>query len=326
MAVSVQTKAAAKARKNTGLLPSRRLPLGRQLGLQALCLLITITVIFPVLWVISVSLSPLGSPRPDGILPDFGTLTLESYGKVFAEPTQNKITEADGTRRPITFWELAFNSFKLAAGTSIAAVAIGVSAAYAFARFKFPGRAALMLAVLAVLMLPNIATIAPLYTFLNQFRVLDETGRDVFNLRNSLWGVGLAVCSGLLPFCIWNMKGYLDTIPRDLEEAASIDGASRNQTFIRVVLPLAVPSLAVTALFGFMGGWTEFGFSWQFMTQPKDFTLAMALAGMTGQYARTTPWSLFSAFAILVAVPVMVVYLLLQRYIVGGLTSGAVKS
>ena len=121
------------------------------------------------------------------------------------------------------------------------------------------------------------------------------------------------------------MKGYLDTIPKDLEEAAYIDGATRNQTFIRVILPLTTPALAVTALFGFIGGWTEFALSWRFLTKPEDFTLAMALASMTGQYARTTPWAQFSAFAILVALPVAVVYLALQKYIVSGFTVGGVK-
>ena len=103
-----------------------------------------------------------------------------------------------------------------------------------------------------------------------------------------------------------------------------MDGASTFQTFWRVILPLSTPVLAVTAFFGFIAGWTEFYFSWQFLDHPQDFTLAMALNGMVGQYG-TTPWSQFSAFAILVALPVAVVYLFLQKYIVSGLTIGGVK-
>lgn len=300
-----RVRRSVKARTVEG---GRRLPLGKQLLLQLLCAFIAFTVLFPIFWVISISLSPLGESRPKSLIP--ANPTFEAYQKVLDKPTSN----------PVSFAELAFNSFKLAAGTSFFAVMVGVSAAYAFSRFRFRGRATMMMAVLAVLMLPAVATIAPLFTFLNKIQFGD------FNLRNSLWGVGLAVVSGLLPFAIWNLKGYLDTIPKDLEEAASIDGASRNQIFLRIVLPLALPGLAVTALFGFLGGWTEFYFSWQFLTNPKDFTLAMALQGLTGQYARSTPWSQFSAFAILVAIPVAVVYLLLQRYIVSGLTSGGVKS
>ncbi len=297
-----------KKRVRVEMQASRRLPLGRQLLLQSICLFISFTVLFPILWVVSISLSPLSTSRPKDFIPAHPT--LEAYGKILDHPTSN----------PVTFWELVFNSLKLAGGTAFFSVLVGVSAAYAFSRFKFRGRAGLMLAVLAVLMLPSVATLAPLFTFMNQVKVGE------FNLRNSLWGVGLAITSGALPFAIWNLKGYLDTIPKDLEEAAAIDGASRNQIFMRVVLPLSTPALAVTALFGFIGGWTEFNFSWQFLTNPSDFTLAMALSSMSGQYARTTPWAQFSAFAILVAVPVAIVYLALQKYIVAGLTAGGVKS
>jgi arabinogalactan oligomer/maltooligosaccharide transport system permease protein len=308
MAVTTTTaRVGRQSKTKVGEMAQKRLPLGRQLLLQLLCLFIAFTVLFPIAWVVSLSLSPLNVSRPKDFIP--ANPTFEAYQKVLDKPTTN----------PVNFLELTINSIKLSAGTSLFAVLVGVSAAYAFSRFKFKGRQFLMLAVLAVLMLPAVATIAPLFTALNRFQFGD------FNLRNSLWGVGLAIVSGLLPFSIWNLKGYLDTIPKDLEEAGAIDGATRNQIFTRIVLPLSTPALAVTALFGFIGGWTEYNFSWQFLTNPKDFTLAMALASMSGQYARTTPWSQFSAFAILVAVPVAVVYLALQKYIVSGLTVGGSK-
>ena len=131
--------------------------------------------------------------------------------------------------------------------------------------------------------------------------------------------------SGGLPFAIWNLKGYIDTIPKELEEAALIDGCNPTQTFALVMMPLAVPAIAVTGFVGFMGGWTEFALSWQFLTCAKDFTLTMALWNMTGQYADSVPWGIFAAMSILIALPVSVVYLALQRYIVGGLTIGGVK-
>ena len=134
----------------------------------------------------------------------------------------------------------------------------------------------------------------------------------------------MAIISGALPFAIWNLKGYLDTIPKELEEAAAVDGATTNQTFIKIVLPLATPALAVTAFLGFIGGWTEFYFSWQFLTKAEDQTLAMALYSMQGQFA-STPWSLFSAFAIMFALPPAVVYFFAQRYITSGLAIGGVK-
>jgi arabinogalactan oligomer/maltooligosaccharide transport system permease protein len=166
---------------------------------------------------------------------------------------------------------------------------------------------------------PSIATIAPLFVMLNKVTIGD------FNLRNSLYGVGLAMLSGMLPFSIWNLKGYLDTIPRDLAQAARIDGASYNQTFLYIILPLATPALAVTFFLGFLTGWTEFVLSWQFLTDPQTFTLAMSLWNMVGQWSGDTPWSAFAAMAIMVALPVSIVYLILQKYIVSGLVVGAVK-
>jgi arabinogalactan oligomer/maltooligosaccharide transport system permease protein len=310
--VSVDTIPQAKERPAVFVPKERRLPLGKQLLLQLILLLIAFTVLFPILWVVSMSLDPRGlRPLTLTLIP--ANASLAAYAQVIDKPTNN----------PVGFWTLARNSLALAASVSLLSVIVGVFAAYAFARFKFTGRQLLMLAIIVVLMLPSVAALAPLYVLLNkvQFTIGDVT----FNLRNSLIGVGLAMLSGALPFSIWNLKGYIDTIPKDLEEAAMIDGASANQTFFLVMLPLALPALAVTAFLGFLTGWTEFAISWQFLTKPEDFTLAMALWNMQGQYAENTPWSRFSAMAILVALPVAAVYLALQKYIVGGLTIGGVK-
>lgn len=279
----------------------------RQLGLQLLCIAIGLTVIFPVLWIVAMSLDPRNLQRPDSLFPPGAS--LDAYARVIARPTQN----------PVSFLELAQNSLFLAVVITVASVGIGVLAAYAFSRMQFRGREFLMIGILAVLMLPAVATIAPLFVSLNKIQI------GTFNLRNSLVGVAIAIVSSQLPFAIWNIKGYLDTIPKELEEAATVDGASRFQTFARIILPLATPVLAVTALFAFIAGWTEFILSWIFLTKPETFTLAMALNGMVGQYASSTPWSDFAAFAILFAIPPIVAYALLQRYIVGGLTVGGVK-
>jgi arabinogalactan oligomer/maltooligosaccharide transport system permease protein len=181
-----------------------------------------------------------------------------------------------------------------------------------------------MIAVLGVLMLPAVATIAPLFIMLNSVR-LDLPLLGEFNLRQSLMGVGLAIISGALPFAIWNLKGYLDTIPKELEEAAAVDGATRNQSFFQVVLPLATPALAVTAFLGFVSGWTEFYFVSIFLNDPSQgFTLSLALNKMVGAFGQT-PWSDFAAFSILFAAPVSVVFFFFQKYIVGGLAIGGVK-
>ncbi len=300
-AAAVPTVAAGTRRRG-------ELPIRRQVLYQILLLAIAVTVLFPIAWVVSMSLDTTNA-RPTGLNLIPANPSIQAYQTVIAQPTQN----------PVSFVQLALNSLLLAAMISILSVTIGVLAAYAFSRMHFRGREFLMLAILAVLMLPAIATLAPLYVMLNKIVI------GGFNLRDSLFGVALAVLAGQLPFAIWNMKGYLDTIPRELEEAATMDGASRLQAFTRIILPLSTPVIAVTAFFGFIAGWTEFYFSWQFLDHEQNFTLAMALNGMVGQYAGSTPWSSFAAFSILVALPVSVVYLFLQRYIISGLTIGSVK-
>jgi arabinogalactan oligomer/maltooligosaccharide transport system permease protein len=287
----------------------RKVPLRRQIALQLVCLGIAFTVVFPILWILSLSLDPRGLQRPDGLNLIPPGISFDAYGRVLEQPTSNDIS----------FLQLAANSLLVASGTAIASVLIGVTAAYAFSRMEFRGREVLMIAILGVLMLPAVATIAPLFVLLTRFQIGD------FVLGRSLYGVMVAVISGALPFAIWNLKGYLDTIPRELEEAASVDGASRNQSFFRIILPLAVPALAVTAFLGFIAGWTEYYFTVIFISEVNQQTLAYALNLLVGQFSTQTPWSDFSAFAILFALPVALVYVFLQKYIIGGLAVGGVK-
>jgi arabinogalactan oligomer/maltooligosaccharide transport system permease protein len=292
----------------------RPLPLGRQIVVQVLCLLITATVLFPIVWIFSMSIDPRNLARPEALNLIPPGASLDAFRKVIAQPTTNDIS----------FLGLMANSLKIALGSSIVAVGLGITAAYAFSRLKFRGREGLMIGVLGVLMLPSVATMIPLYVFLNQFKI-DLFGL-AFNLRASLIGVSLAVIAGQLPFAIWNLKGYLDTIPKDLEEAAAVDGATQNQVFTKVVLPLATPAIAVTAFLGFLGGWTEYLTCYYFIGgNVPDWTLSIALNSLVGQYARTTNWSEFAAFAILFALPVSVVFFFFQRYLVGGLAVGGVK-
>ncbi|CAN5792306.1 ABC transporter permease subunit [soil metagenome] len=294
----------------------RRLPLRKQALLQTLCVFITFTVLFPIMWVVSLALDPReGLMRPDGLNLIPPGASLDNFISVIQRPTSN----------PIGFFDLAKNSFILAVTSSAISILIGVAAAYAFSRLRFRGRQVLMLGILAVLMLPPVVAIVPLFVQFNKIAI-DIPILGSFNLRQSLAGVSLAVISGLLPFAIWNLKGYLDTIPKELEEAAAVDGATRNHAFRLIILPLAIPALAVTAFLGFIAGWTEFYYSVIFLTgDVEQYTLAIALNSMVGQFATQTPWATFSAFAILFALPVSVVYLVLQRYIISGLAIGGVK-
>ncbi len=290
------------------------LPLKQQIALQLVLIGVLITVLFPILWIFSLSIDPRNLFRPEGLNLIPPGASLDAYAKILTQPTSNDIS----------FLELMLNSLKIAVGTATVAVGLGILAAYAFSRLKFRGREILMIVILGVLMLPSVATLIPLYVFLNQFRI-EAFGFD-FNLRASLLGVMLATTSAALPFAIWNLKGYLDTIPHDLEEAAFVDGATQNQTFTKIILPLATPAIAVTGFLGFLGGWTEYLTVYMFIGgNVDDWTLSIALNSMVGQFARNTPWSEFAAFAILFALPVSLVFFVFQRYLVGGLAVGGVK-
>lgn len=309
----------------------RDLPLWRQLLLQLLTLAIAAEVLFPIMYIVTLSFSSK-STRPSSLELFPKEISLSAYKQVLDHPTGN----------PVTFTQLLKNSFFLSVGVGLIALLIAVTAAYAFSRFKFKLRQVLMVLVFIPLLMPTVGLSTPLFLLLNQFRFLDcgkgvtalypimscaagVTGKVIFNLRDSLLGVGIAMIAGALPFAVWNLKGYLDTIPQELEEAASIDGADANRIFFLIVLPLAIPQLAVTFFLGFIGHWQEFVISWLFLTKPENYTLAMTLYNMTGQYANAIPWNRFAAFAMIVALPVAVTYIALQKYITGGLTTGAVK-
>jgi arabinogalactan oligomer / maltooligosaccharide transport system permease protein len=283
----------------------KSISLRRQLGYQLIAFFVLFVVIFPVLWVFSMAIDPRDLARPNSLIPPGAS--LQAFQQAISNPSPNKVS----------FLELARNSALLGVGVSLFTIIVGTTAAYAFSRFRFAGRQIGMLAFVIVLMIPSTATLAALFVMLNI--VIGPT------LRNSVTGVGIAMIAGALPFAIWNMKGFIDTIPKELEEAALIDGCSPNQTFWKIMLPLAVPGLAVTGIYGFMSGWTEFVLSWQFISDPQWFTLAMALYGMQGQYASSTPWSKFAAMSIIVSIPVVVVFWVLQRYLVSNLAAGGVK-
>jgi len=290
----------------------------QQLGYHAFLMgVVTVAVMFPILWVVSLALDPrnIDKPLELRLLPPGASLV--AFRRVLVEPFGLLCKNPTDVSSCMTFAGLLKNSLIVALGTALVVVLLGATAAYAFSRFRFIGRQAGMLMFIILLMLPTTASLATLFVLLSQIKVGGQS------LRLTHPGLMLAYASSALPFAIWNLKGYFDTVPKELEEAARIDGASVAQTFFRIIVPLSVPSLAVTVLFSFMTGWTEFVMAWTFLEDPSRFTLAMALRSMQGQFA--TPWSDFAAMSILMTIPIVLLFFLLQRYLVSGLTVGGVK-
>lgn len=210
------------------------------------------------------------------------------------------------------FVRQALNSILIALATTVVGVFLSCTAAYALSRFRFPGRKAGLTTFVVVQMFPATLLIMPLYV------VLDKLG-----LLNSITGLVLVYSTTAIPFCVWTLKGYFDSLPRELEEAARIDGASPWLIFRRIILPLAKPGLAVTGLFSFMTAWNEFILASTFMTSESRYTLPVLIQSSVGQFS--TQYGIFAAGAIVTSVPVMAVFYVLQKYLVGGLTAGAVK-
>ncbi len=204
------------------------------------------------------------------------------------------------------------NSVIVASATTVLSVCLATPAAYAFSRWNFPGRGAILSVMLALQAFPAILALIAIFVIFKEFHMLD-----------TLWGLVIAYASGGLVFAIWNTKGYFDTIPVELEESARVDGATATQTFLRVILPLARPVIAVTALLGFMAGWGEYITAQTVLFNEDNYTSMVGLIGLQTDYSK--PWGWFAVGAIFAMVPVMAVFMALQKNLVGGLTAGGVK-
>lgn len=204
------------------------------------------------------------------------------------------------------------NSLVVATSTVLISMVVGSLAGYAFARLRFRFRRTLLFSFLGIYMLPPIALVIPLYLSLAALHLLDSK-------------IGLIITYGSIvtPFCIWTMSNYYMALPEDLEEAARVDGCSRLGAFARVILPLALPGLVTTAMFGFLLAWDEFLYSLIFTSTLNSKTIPVAIAEFTGKYS--SDFGLVAAGGVLASLPPVVFALAFQRYIVGGLAAGGVK-
>jgi len=259
--------------------------------------LFSLFAIYPVLNVFSISLRPGDKllTKSLAIIPE--NWTFDSYINLFV-------------KEPFLLWLM--NSLIVSIAVTIFAVALASTAGYAFSRYKFRGRDSAMIGLIATQMFPVTMLLLPLFVMLIKIGAYD-----------SYLGLIIAYSATALPFVIWQMKGYYDTIPFSLEEAAYIDGAGQVFTFYKIILPLALPALAITALFSFMTAWSEYLVAAVLLQDQTLYTLPIGLKSFTSNM--DVAWGLYSAGAIVVSLPVVVLFIALSRWLISGLTLGSVK-
>jgi len=207
----------------------------------------------------------------------------------------------DRPYQSVTFKNLLRNSLIVSGGSALGAIILGMSLAYAFARFRFPGRKVGLFILLLAAMLPPIALTTALYIVLS-----------ILKIRTTLFGLAIIYTTFAMPFCIWNMRAAFQSTPKELEEAAYLDGASNFRTFLEISLPLAIPSIAVSALIAFLMGYSEFAIGWLFIDKSDNVTLAMSIYSILGSGA-TQPWSQIGSLALIMSLPVVIIFVILQH-------------
>jgi arabinogalactan oligomer/maltooligosaccharide transport system permease protein len=253
--------------------------------------------IYPVLRVISISLRPtasLLSTSLDLIPPG---ATLEAYGNLFTE-------------EKFLLW--IWNSLAITVTVSIVGVIVASTGAYAFSRWRFLGRRPALIFLLTTQMIPAGMMLIPIFVIVAQL-----------GLANSVIGLMLAYITTAVPFSIWILKGYYDTIPPDLEEAAMVDGCNRLEAFWRIILPLSTPALSIVFLFNFLAAWSEYIVAKVILQAATIQTWPLGLADLIGQF--NTDWAKYAAGSVFVTIPVLILFTWQSKYLISGLTLGGVK-
>ncbi|WP_295661355.1 sugar ABC transporter permease [uncultured Nocardioides sp.] len=276
--------------------PRRERSTGASIALHATLIGATIIALFPVVWVFLSSLKPRNSIQTSEIT-FLDNPTLENYRRVLFD-----------TSFPTWF----LNSVIVALFTMAIGIAMSATAGYALSRFNFPGKRGLMWVFLITQMFPVAILIVPIYTIMSRLGLIDTKASLI-----------IAYCTVAVPFCAWMLRGYFDTIPKELDEAAALDGVGPFGTFWRVILPLARPGLAVTAFYTFLTAWGEVAYAIAFLQTEETLTLG---AGLQQFVPRFNPqWDLLTAGSILIMLPAAIVFFFTQKHLVGGLTAGGTK-
>ena len=288
-------------RMRTSLKFQRGLSIGIRLFIS---LMLIVFSIFPVIWMVSASLDPTGSLATQTLIPK--NAGWDNYRELL-------------TSTEFPFWTWLWNSVKIASITSIFSLSITTIAAYSFSRFRFRGRQTMLKGILLINVFPGL--LALVATFLMISQIGDIIPAVGLNTHTSLI---LVYLGGAMGINIWLMKGFLDTIPRDIDESAMVEGATDWQIFTRLILPLLRPILIVIAILNYITTYGEFVLARVLLKSTEQYTLMVGLQIFTGaQFAQR--WGVFAAGALIGALPIMIIYLALQDQIVGGLTQGAVK-
>jgi len=286
--------AAAVTRAGSG----RQDSFGKRLIIHAVLLLASLIAALPIVRVISVALRPEDQllEREFKLIPDGATLA--SFVHV--------LTETD-----LPQW--LFNSLIITTGTSVVGLIFAATSAYAFSRYKFPGRGLGLTALLATQLIPATMLLVPLFILAIQL-----------DLKDTYRGLMIAYSVTSVPFSIWILKGYYDTVPIELEEAARIDGASQLEAFWRVLLPLSTPALAIVFLFNFLAAWNEFVLARILIGSSQElFTWPLGVLRFQAQFQ--TQWADLAAASILISIPVVALFLYSSRWLISGITLGGVK-
>ena len=269
-------------------------------------LLVFVIMVFPVFWMISTAFKP--NDEITSLTPSWLSL----------HPTTAHFRDA--IDRPY-FWDGVKNSLIIVSVTVTLAIVLAFFAAIALAKYGFTGRKLFIVLMIGILMLPQVGLVIPLYVVLARYGLTSQT--DPFPI-NALMGVVVTYLTFLLPFAVWTLRGFMLGIPRELEEAAMVDGSSRVGAFVRILLPLMAPGLVATSVFAFITTWNEYIFAAVLLSDQSNQTLTVWLSYFYGSN-RNTDWGALMAASTLTAIPVVIFFLLVQRRIAFGLTSGAVR-
>lgn len=276
---------------------SRRKKIIQKTASYAVLTVFVIIAVFPIWQVVNISLRPGDQLLPTSLEFIPAKATFDNYLRLF---TQSQ------------FLRWMWNSAFVALVVTFTGIVLASTTGYGFSRFQFMGKKAGLLSLLTTQMFPATMLLLPMYIMLIHL-----------GLINTYLGVIIVYSATALPFCIWTMKGYYDTIPVSLEEAARIDGCTRFSAFYKVILPLAAPAMVITALFSFMTAWSEYLVAAQILQDTSLWTLPVGLKSF--EASMSTEWGLYGAGSIIVMLPVVILFLALSKWLVSGLTLGSVK-